>query len=248
MTRNNRNDEISANVKMYTKYSICITNYNSVDTIRGSMDSIFSLLNGSFEIVVCDSCSIDGSREILQEYARKGKIKLVLQRSSRGKGRQIAFENSTGKYIISGIDTDDKLKPSFHKFLSIYHRHHEGYMLSAGTIHIIPRQIVEELGGWRDLQWGEDVDFHKRAQSLGRQHEFEFEIALVERGNNKRSFTAMMSERFNASLCMYRIGKSVFDQVKTCAWFNKPLILFFAVSALVFCKCKHIQKLRYPEV
>jgi len=230
------------------KYSVCITNYNSIDTIKESMESLFHQFNRSFEIVVCDNCSNDGSREILQEYARKGRIKLVVERSSRGKGRQIAFENSTGKYIISGIDTDDKLKPAFQKFLSIYHRDHEGYMLSAGTIHIIPRQLVEEIGGWRDLKWGEDVDFHRRAKSLGRQHEFEHPLVLVERGRNKRSFTDRVSEMFNASLCCYRIGKSVVDQVKMSIWFYKPIVFVFAVSGLVACKCRHVQKFRYPEV
>ena len=62
------------------KYSVCITNYNSIDTIRESMKSIFNQLNESFEIVVCDNCSKDGSKEILQEYARRGKIKLVVER------------------------------------------------------------------------------------------------------------------------------------------------------------------------
>jgi glycosyltransferase involved in cell wall biosynthesis len=230
------------------KYSVCITNYNSIDTIRESMESIFHQFNGSFEIVVCDNCSSDGSREILQEYARRGKIKLVVERSSRGKGRQIAFENSTGKYIISGIDTDDRLKPAFQKFLSIYHRDHEGFMLSAVTIHIIPRRLVEEIGGWKDLQWGEDVDFHKRAKSLGRQYEFEYPLVLVERGHNKRSFTARLSERYNMSQCAYRIGKSVSDQVNMSDARYKPIVLVFAVFALVACKCRHVQKFRYPQV
>ena len=229
------------------KYSVCITNYNSIDTIRESMESIFHQLNSSFEIVVCDNCSDDGSREILQEYARKGKIKLVVERSSRGKGRQIAFQNSTGRYIISGVDTDDKLKPAFQKFLSIYHRDHEGYMLSADTIHIIPRQLVEEIGGWRDLKYYEDSDFHERAKSLGRVHEFEYSLVLVERGHNKRGFTARMSETYNARVCAYRMGLSVSDQVKMSVWLNKPTVLFFAVVALVACKCKHVQKLSYPE-
>lgn len=121
-------------------------------------------------------------------------------------------------------------------------------MLSAVTIHIIPRQIVEEIGGWRDLQWGEDVDFHRRAKSLGRQHEFGYPLVLVERGNNKRRLTDRVSEKFNASLCSYRIGKSVSDQVKMSIGFYKPIALVFAVSGLVACKCRHVQKFRYPEV
>jgi glycosyltransferase involved in cell wall biosynthesis len=233
-----------AKTKMQYKHSICITNFNSINTIQESMESIFNQVNSSFEIVVCDNYSNDGSREILQQYARKGKIKLVEARSSRGKGRQIAFENSTGKYIISGVDTDDRLKPDFQKFLSLYHREHEGYMLSAGTIHIIPRQLVEEIGGWRDLTYWEDYDFHERAKFLGKLHEFEYPLVLVERGHNKRALTARVSEIYNASLSAYRSGVSVPEQVKKCPWFTKPIVLVLTVSALVDCKCRHVQKLR----
>ena len=230
------------------KYSVCITNYNSIDTIRASIESILNQLNGNFEIVVCDNYSSDGSREILQEYARKEKIKLLVERSSRGKGRQLAFKNSKGKYIISGVDTDDKLLPAFRKFLNIYHKCHEGYMLSAGTIHIIPRQLVEEIGGWRDMKWGEDVDFHKRAKSLSRQHEFEYPLVLVERGNNKRGLTDRISEIYYASQCSYRIGKSVSDQVKVAPSVHfKPIVLVIAVVARLVCKCKGVQKFRYTS-
>jgi glycosyltransferase involved in cell wall biosynthesis len=212
------------------------------------MESIFNQLNDSFEIVVCDNRSSDGSNAILQEYARKGKIKLFVENCSRGKGRQIAFEKSTGEYIISGLDTDDRLKPVFQKFLSLYHKDHEGYMLSAGTIHVIPRQLVEEIGGWRDLKWGEDVDFRRRATSLGLQHEFEYDIALVERGHNKRSLTARISNIYDTSVCCYRIGTSVSDQVKMTALFNKPAIFGFAVAAFIVSKCRRIQKFRYQKV
>jgi glycosyltransferase involved in cell wall biosynthesis len=239
--------DINAKV-LQPKYSICITNFNSIDTIKASMDSILIQSNDSFEIVVCDNYSNDGSREILQEYCRKGKIKLVVERSSRGKGRQIAFENSFGKYIISGVDTDDKLKLEFQEFLRIYHRDHEGYMLSAGTIHIIPRQLVEEIGGWRDLNWGEDVDFHKRAKSLGRQHEFEYPIVLVERGNNRRSLKDRLIEIHHDSQCAYKIGQSVLDQVRIAPRARfKPIIFIVATVALFICKCRNIQKFRYSN-
>lgn len=230
------------------KYSICITNYNSNDTIKSSMKSIFHQLNDSFEIVVCDNFSNDGSLEVLREYAKRGKIKLVVQRSSRGKGRQIAFNNSTGKYIISGLDTDDQLKPSFQKFLSIYHKDHEGYMLSAGTIHIIPRHLVKKIGGWRDLKWGEDIDFHKRAKSLGIQHDLEYSLVLVERGHNKRSFLDKIAKRYDSSIFLYRLGKSMSDQVKMSVLIYKPVVLFFALVALIVCKSKHIQKFGYIEI
>jgi glycosyltransferase involved in cell wall biosynthesis len=211
------------------------------------MESILHQLNGSYEVVVCDNCSNDGSKEVLQEYARRGAIRLIVERSSRGKGRQIAFENSTGNYIISGIDTDDRLKPTLKEFLNRYHRDHEGYMLSADTIHIIPRQLVQEIGGWRDLKCLEDVDFGKRAKNLGKLHELEVgeRVRLVERGRNKRSFVARIVERYNVCQCAYIIDVSVFDQVKRSNWFYKPMFLAIAVVSLTVFKCKHIKKFEY---
>jgi glycosyltransferase involved in cell wall biosynthesis len=211
------------------------------------MESIINQLKGNFEIVVCDNCSNDGSREILQDYAQKGKIKLIVERSSRGKGRQTAFENSTGQNIISGVDTDDILKPAFREFLDIYQRDHEGYMLSSHTIHIIPRALVEEIGGWKDLQYFEDVDFVQRAESIGKKHELNDELVLVERGKNKRAFTYRIMERYNAAICAYRIGKSVFIEVKSSEWFLKPIILVVALRAAVVCKLKHIKRVKYSE-
>jgi hypothetical protein len=243
-TDNSANNDVTKTASMNCcKYSVCITNYNSIDTIRDSMESIFKQLNSSFEIVVCDNCSNDGSREVLQEYAQNGRIKLIVERSSRGKGRQIAFENSVGEYIISGLDTDDKVTGAFRTFLAIYHKEYEGYMLSVGTIHIIPRQLVHEIGGWRDLKWGEDIDFHKRAKVLKKQFELQYSLLLVERGHNKRSFTARLSEMYNASLCSYKMGISTVEQVKMSFWFHRPIALGIAVFALINFKRKKLEVL-----
>ena len=230
-----------------TKYSICITNYNSIDTIKLSIESIINQINNDFEIVVCDNLSNDGSQEILREYARNGKIKLIVKRCSRGRGRQIAFENSTGKYIISGIDTDDKLKSAIHIFLAKYHNDYEGCMLSSGTIHIIPRNIPLEIGGWRDLTWGEDVDFCKRAKSLGYQQEIDFPIEMVDRGDNKRSLLFRFYERYDASKCYYRMGKTISEQVKMAVRFQKPIILILATIAFIISKIKKVKKFQYTD-
>jgi len=212
------------------------------------MESIVNQFKSNFEIVVCDNCSFDGSREILQKYAQTGKIKLIVERSSRGKGRQIAFENSTGQYIISGIDTDDILKPTFGEFLAIYKRNHEGYMLSSGSIHIIPRVIAEEIGGWNDLQYFEDTDFRYRVESIGKWHELKHKLVLVDRGHNKRGFIFRIKEEYDAAQCAYRIGRTVTDEVKgTNLLLFKPIMFVIAVDAAVVCKIKRIQRFRYSE-
>ncbi len=224
------------------KYSICITHYNMRDTLPAFLDSVLPQIDSDFEIVVCDSCSDDGSREILEGYQQEGKIKLIVQKSSRGRGRQIAFENSTGDYIISGLDADDVIKPTLKDVLAVYHSKHEGYALSFGTIHFLPRTLVEAVGGWRDLQWGEDVDFCSRVEALGMIHYFPDASWIVQqRGKVNRSLIYRTKERYSFYKCGYRIGRSIIgDALKneSVVWYQRPMELVLALAALSSLKFK----------
>ncbi len=62
---------------------------------------------------------------------------MIVERASRGQGRQMAFENSAGTYILSGIDSDDLINPVLKDILRLYREKYEGFMLSFGTFHII---------------------------------------------------------------------------------------------------------------
>jgi glycosyltransferase involved in cell wall biosynthesis len=230
------------------KYSICITNYNAKDTLSQCLESVFSQIASDFEVVVCDNFSTEGSREILEEYAKKGKIKLIIEHSSRGKGRQIAFENSIGNYIISGIDTDDVIKPVLRDVLRLYHEKHEGYMLSFGTIHIIPRHLVIAVGGWRDLQWGEDVDFTKRIAFIGKSHYFPDASRIVEKkGSLKMGFLHRIRERYVYYQCRYRIGLSIFDDLRKDSWHKRPVEFFIVLFALAMAKLRRLKKFEYSS-
>ena len=119
------------------------------------------------EIVVVDAESTDGQLPILQDYASSGRIKLIVKKCNRGEGRQIAFTESTGDYVISGIDTDDVVGPGLQNLLALYHAEHEGFVLQAVGVTIAPRKVVESLGGWMPLANAEDFDFWKRAEDRG---------------------------------------------------------------------------------
>ncbi len=143
------------------KYSICTTVYNAAPRLRASLDSILKYINSEeFEIVVVDSKSTDGTREILQEYARKFRnFKIIEEKCTRGRGRQIAFENSKGEYIIQ-VDLDTIYLPQWWKFIKAY-ENWEGrgkYAVQAIFSGIYPRHLLEKVGGWRDLQYAEDFD------------------------------------------------------------------------------------------
>ena len=231
------------------KYSICITNYNARHTLRQCLESVLSQIDSNFEVVVSDNFSTDGSREILEEYARNGKIKLIIEHSNRGRGRQIAFENSNGEYIISGIDTDDVIKPVLKDVLRLYHEKYEGRMLSFGTIHIIPRHLVIAVGGWRDLEWGEDVDFHKQIASMGKSHYFPDATACIvgKKGRLKRDFLYRVKYRYLYYQCRYKIGLSILDDLKAERWYKRPIELLIAIFALAVMKLKRVRRFEYKS-
>ncbi|ADD08085.1 glycosyltransferase family 2 protein [Candidatus Aciduliprofundum boonei] len=143
------------------KYSICSTVYNAAPRLRASLDSILQYINPEeFEIVVVDSKSKDGTLEILKEYANKfPNFKIIVRKCTRGKGRQIAFENSQGEYIIP-VDLDTIYLPPWWELIKAYESWEgkDKYALQAIYSGIYPRHLLEKVGGWRDLQYAEDFD------------------------------------------------------------------------------------------
>lgn len=228
------------------KYSICVTHYNMKDNLPKFLQSVLSQLTSDFEVVICDNCSNDGSLEILHAYSKTGRVKLLVEKSSRGKGRQIAFVNSNGDYIISGLDADDVIKPALNKILRLYHAQHEGFVLSYGTIHFIPRHLVEAVGGWRDLQFGEDIDFIRRIDSLGKLHYFNDASAIIEkRGRHTRDNLSAPKELFRCKYqyyrCRYQIGFNIFEEITKDArivWYRRPTEFLIALVSVAACKIK----------
>lgn len=232
------------------KYSICMTNYNSKDTLSRCLESVLRQIDSEFEVVICDNCSTDGSIEIIEGFAKDKQIKLVVRPSNRGQGRQIAFENSVGKYILSGIDTDDVIKPVLKETLRLYHEKHEGYMLSFGTFCIIPRRLVTAVGGWRDLQYLEDMDFAKRIELMGKIHYFPDSSHIIIRGRTRRARALLyrLREEHMKYQCEYRIGHSVFRDIAinpVRPWYTRPILFWNALFAVALTKAKHLEKLEY---
>jgi len=150
------------------KYSVCVTTKNDFPTVKVSMDALIANTSRKdTEIVVVDAESTDGQLPILQEYESSGLIKLVVKKCNRGEGRQIAFVESTGDYVIAGIDTDDVVGPGLQRLLALYHAKYEGLVLQAIGVTVAPRKVVESLGGWRPLANAEDFDFWRRAEDRG---------------------------------------------------------------------------------
>lgn len=206
--------------KTKPKYSICIINFNNASTLAVSVESIITQINDEYEIVVVDSRSTDGSVKILEDYATKGRISLILRKCCRGVGRQIAFENSAGEYIIADLDTDDIFRHELSDLVSLYHTRCEGKLLLATTdknrwasnVTVGPRSLIQRLGGWRNLQWGEDWDLWRRASREGSFRWTTFQ--LVDRINThpERSRPSVrLRQRYERYRDWLRLGRPIFS-------------------------------------
>jgi len=203
------------------KYSICITHYNNYPTVEASLNSILNQIDDNFELVVIDNFSDDGSEKILKTFSDQEKIRLIRRRCNRGEGREAAFRESSGQYIIANLDLDDVFLPLLAKSLKVYHSAAEGFLLLlvtdinlwAQNVTIGPRSLIESLGGWRDLQYGEDWDLWSRAAAVGK---YKYQVyTLAERWNPHPERAAALNKlkfRYFRYRDLLRLGREIFSQ------------------------------------
>jgi glycosyltransferase involved in cell wall biosynthesis len=149
------------------EYSLIGTSYNTVETIKPCLESIIHMLDTkNMELIICDNESKDGTREAIEQFAPFFmNLKVISKKSTRGKGRQIAFLNSSGKYLIQ-FDLDALYNEGLRKLFVWHERNKPEYAVIAGNS-IFPRNVLEAVGGWNDLNWSEDLDLWIRLTLAG---------------------------------------------------------------------------------
>lgn len=100
-------------------FSIIVPMYNRQRVIARALDSCLSQTFSSFEVIVVDDGSRDGSREVVRRY-QDPRIKLACHGRNRGvcPARNTGIEASGGQWIVF-LDSDDAL---FADALEIIHR------------------------------------------------------------------------------------------------------------------------------
>jgi len=120
----------------------------------------------NMELIICDNESKDGTREAIEQFAPFFmKLKVISKKSTRGKGRQIAFLNSSGQFLIQ-FDLDALYNEGLRKLFDWHEKHRPKYAVIAGNS-IFPRNVLEDMGGWNDLNWSEDLDLWVRLTLAG---------------------------------------------------------------------------------
>mgnify|MGYP001626389384 CR=1 FL=1 len=146
---------------MEPELSIYATVYNNRNWIKSSMESIVDKnpFFKKWELVITDNFSTDGTYEFLQKYESKyPNIKVYREKCTRGKGRQIALEHTSGK-IVTYVDLDTiylrKNWEVVNKISKIVKRKE----VIGGVMY---KKDVLDAGGWRDLNASEDTEFFAR--------------------------------------------------------------------------------------
>ena len=100
------------------KVSIIMPSLNVIRYIKECMESVIHQTLNDIEIICVDAGSIDGTLEILQEYAKKDKrIKVIISRKkSYGYQMNLGMKAARGEYI-GIVETDDYIKPEMYDVL-----------------------------------------------------------------------------------------------------------------------------------
>ena len=81
------------------RFTIIATVRNEADTIRAFADSLFIQSRQPDEIIIVDGASTDGTREILEDYAAHGLLRVISQRCNIAEGRNLGITAATGTHL-----------------------------------------------------------------------------------------------------------------------------------------------------
>jgi glycosyltransferase involved in cell wall biosynthesis len=163
------------NVQRTPKYSICIINMNTEDTLEASMRSVLPQLNNEFEVVIVDE-SDDNSREILIQLQKEFPIvkNVFLDKNKKrtiGDARNISIQEAQGEYCIMHIDCDDQWHPYITEFVKVFESLEKitgkDILLAGHQINIAKKSFLLSHGPYRSVEHGEDRDLWMRLAKLG---------------------------------------------------------------------------------
>lgn len=114
--------------------SICMPHLNSQPFTRPRMDSIVQQTLPDWELIIVDSNSDDGSREILEQYAR-GDSRIRIEHGPRdGIYTNInrAIEMASGKYVYIATSDDTMAPECLERMVSILEQHPDCGLCQSG--------------------------------------------------------------------------------------------------------------------
>lgn len=92
--------------------SVIMPAYNAEDFIQNAIESVLEQqFKGSFELIIVDDCSTDTTPEILEQYRRDERVRIMKTERNMGYpgAMNIGLKEARGKYI-SRMDADDVME------------------------------------------------------------------------------------------------------------------------------------------
>lgn len=194
--------------------SICTTSYNCARTIDEHLESVYAAIGSlPFEYAVVDNRSKDGTFEALKRAeAERQNITVVSMRCSRGVGRQRAAMLARADTILT-LDTDTVYYPTLRSLVGAYLATYspEGYAVQAIYAGLYPRQLWSDVGGMRDLNYGEDLDLWMRIAALGRMRWYPAPMGANIKNPNHQDSQDFLSPRYDRLEQFYRLFRRELD-------------------------------------
>jgi glycosyltransferase involved in cell wall biosynthesis len=188
---------------------ICLygTVYNNADTVEESVKSVF---DPSYKIIITDNYSTDGTYEKLKELRKDFNLTVLRYKSSRGVGRQYSLNYCPENSMTAYFDMDVKYNRVFHDIVK-YSAERGAKVVTTiqGTL-VAPKKEIIEKGGWRDLIVAEDVELLYRVG-------FDYHIPLItiEKNLHRQSSYGARERRYSKGInYYYRWFMSVVDTIR----------------------------------
>lgn len=157
------------------KYSICVANLNMGNTIIEALSSVLSSVDESFEMIVVDDGSSDGSiqkLEILKSkypnlrtlYLDKDKTRTLAET------RNISVAAANGDYCLMHVDCDDFWYPFLMDFVKVFHLIEKikksDFLLKGHQVNMGKREFLIKNGPYKFGHMVEDRDMWLRMAKL----------------------------------------------------------------------------------
>ena len=91
-------------------FSVLMTNYNNADYLHESIGSVLNQSVSSWELLICDDGSTDSSVEVIRQYLRDPRIRLIRNEVNMGHIRSVnRLMQNVGADFVGILDSDDCL-------------------------------------------------------------------------------------------------------------------------------------------
>ena len=106
--------------------SVLIVNHNHRKYIATCLDSIISNTRGvTYEIIVVDNCSTDGSREFIEKHYPSVRLLANTRIQGLAQNNNSAIRNASGRYMLL-LNPDTKIYPGAMEYMVRFMDHHPG--------------------------------------------------------------------------------------------------------------------------